>query len=115
MKYDLEKRIFLFEKYIKFEKISTVQHAYISFRKNSYTRKCDLHGHISILTLRFLSVGSSKGGCLESITEYIGRTKSKHHERNKKNPKNVLNSVFLSLEKRCKEIISAEGGHIEIK
>ena len=34
MKYDLEKPIFLLEKYIKFEKISTVQHAYRSKYKN---------------------------------------------------------------------------------
>jgi hypothetical protein len=33
----------------------------------------------------------------------------------KKIPKNVLNSVFLNLENRCKKIISAEGGHIETK
>jgi len=34
MKYDLEKRIFLLEKYIKFEQISSVQHAYRSKFKN---------------------------------------------------------------------------------
>ena len=34
MKYDLEKRIFLLVKYIKFEKISTLQHAYRSKYKN---------------------------------------------------------------------------------
>jgi hypothetical protein len=34
MNYDLEKRIFLLEKYIKFEKISTAQHAYRSKYKN---------------------------------------------------------------------------------
>ena len=34
MKYDLEKRIFLLEKYIKFEQISSVQHAYWSKFKN---------------------------------------------------------------------------------
>jgi hypothetical protein len=33
----------------------------------------------------------------------------------KKIPKNVLNSVFLNLENRCKKIISAQGGHIETK
>lgn len=33
----------------------------------------------------------------------------------KKIPKNVLNSVFFNLEKRCELIISAGGGHIEIK
>jgi len=33
----------------------------------------------------------------------------------KKIPKNVLNSVFFNLEKRCELIISTGGGHIEIK
>lgn len=34
MKYDLEKRLFLVEKYIKFEKVSAVQHAYKTKYKN---------------------------------------------------------------------------------
>ncbi len=31
----------------------------------------------------------------------------------KKIPKNILNSVFLNFENRCKLIINAQGGHIE--
>ncbi len=31
----------------------------------------------------------------------------------KKIPKDVLNSVFLNLEKRCKSILEKNGGHIE--
>jgi hypothetical protein len=33
----------------------------------------------------------------------------------RKIPKNILNSVFLNLEKRCNLIIKEKGGHIENK
>ena len=55
MKYDLEKRIFLLEKYIKFEQISSVQHAYRSKFKN---KPAPGHNTIMGIVSAFKTAGS---------------------------------------------------------
>ncbi len=52
-----------------------------------------------------------------SVTESLPKTlddlKANIERDIKKIPKDVLNSVFLNLEKRCKSILEKNGGHIE--
>ena len=58
--------------------------------------------------------GHLKSVVYNPIPSTIDELKANIEREIKKISKNILNSVFCNLEKRCHLVISAEGGHIEI-